>query len=288
MNVLITTDLEGVSGIVEWDAHDFNTRRDAWQRELMTGEINAAVAGAFDAGADRVKIAEGHDAIDILSLDARATLVPAYSPAAPLLQGWDGFDALIQIGKHSMAGTKDGVLAHTFNRHVESMTLNDILVGEIGVDAAQAGDYGFPCVMVSGDLAACREAEDLLSDVETAPVKTGYDAHHAECLSPKKARELIYTKVQAGLRQLDRFKPFVIPGPVRQVQRMKEPFTAAQLKLYRDRPYAELVDERTVAFTGRNVVESHALRCAAITGNSDPETTECIDRLVKRAADAYN
>ena len=40
MRVLIMTDLEGVSGITDWDAHEPMTPQDQWQRTLMTGEIN--------------------------------------------------------------------------------------------------------------------------------------------------------------------------------------------------------------------------------------------------------
>ncbi len=43
MNVLIITDLEGVSGITDWDAHECGTGQDQWQRQLMTGEVNAVV-----------------------------------------------------------------------------------------------------------------------------------------------------------------------------------------------------------------------------------------------------
>ncbi len=263
MKVLIVTDLEGVSGIVEWDRHEPGTRLDAWQRTLMTGEVNAAIAGAFDAGATRVKVAEGHRAIDILQLDDRATIVPAAYPAAAALQGWDeGFDALLQIGCHAMAGTPDGVLAHTQNRNVEWIKLNDVLVGEIGLVAAAAGDYGFPCVMVSGDVAVCREAEALFGDVETAPVKRGYDAHHADCLHPTLARKRIHEKVRAALGRLGEFRPFVVAGPVRCVERLKAPHEARHLEDVREnQPHAEVVDEHTIAYTGRNVVEAFARRC---------------------------
>ena len=130
MKVLIMTDLEGVSGIVDWDKHEPRTPQDRWQRELMTGEVNAAVADAFDAGATRVKIVEGHNAIDILQMDERATLVPAQYPACAAATGWDeGFDALMMVGKHAMAGTPDGILAHTGNRGVEFVEINGTRVG---------------------------------------------------------------------------------------------------------------------------------------------------------------
>lgn len=262
MNVLIATDLEGVSGITEWDAHELGTGRDNWQRALMTGEVNAAVAGAFDAGAKRVKVAEGHNAIDIMQLDPRATLVPAHYPAIPPYQGWgEGFDAMLQIGKHAMAGTADGVLAHTGNRSVEFAEINGIRVGECGTEAAEAGDYGFPCVMISGDAAVCREMQELLGDIEVAPVKIGYTMHHADCLAPDAARRLIRDRVSTALGRLGDFRPFVVPGPVTLVQRLKTPYGAETLENLKQKPYAEVVDERTVAFEGCNVVEAFVRRC---------------------------
>jgi D-amino peptidase len=262
MNVLIVTDLEGVSGIVEWDRHEPHTPQDEWQRTLMTGEVNAAISGAFEAGATRVKVAEGHNAIDILQLDERATLVPAIFPAMPPYQGWDeGFDALLEVGKHAMAGTVDGVLAHTGNRSVEWVEINGIRVGESGTEAMEAGDYGFPMVMISGDLAACREMQKLLGDIEIAPVKTGYGPQHADCLQPQAARRLIRERTYRALCRLRDFKPFKVPGPITLVQTMKQALPAEQLDAYRRKPWAEVRGERTLAFRGQNVVEAFARRC---------------------------
>ena len=262
MKVLIMTDLEGVSGITQWDKHEPRTPQDQWQRTLMTGEVNAAVAGAFDAGATRVKITEGHNAIDILQMDERATLVPAEYPACAAAIGWEeGFDALMMVGKHAMAGTADGILAHTGNRSVEFMEINGIRVGESGNEAAEAADYGFPTVMISGDVAACREMEELLGDIETAPVKVGHDCHHADCMHPVAARRLIREKARAALERLGDFKPFKIPGPIRMVQRLYEPYSPAALQGAAEKPWVEVVDDRTLAYLGQNVVEAFGGRC---------------------------
>ena len=263
MKVLITTDLEGVSGILEWDRHETGTPLDQWQRKLMTGEVNAAIAGAYDAGATRVKVAEGHEAIDIIQLDERATLVPAHWPALPIVAGWDeGFDAMIQIGKHSMANTPDGVLAHSYNhRNIDYMEINGKRIGEIGIEAAEAGDYGFAMVMISGDSAACREAQQLLGDIEIAPVKTGYDCHHADCLHPNAARALIYNKAIAALKRMEDFKPFAIPGPIRLVQRTRTPSDRDVMEKLESKDYVEIIDSHTVVYKGKNVVEAMARRC---------------------------
>ncbi|MBT3379284.1 MAG: hypothetical protein HN742_03675 [Lentisphaerae bacterium] len=262
MNVLIATDLEGVSGIIDWDAHEPRTPQDQWQRTLMTGEVNAAIAGAFDAGATRVKVSEGHNAIDILQLDERATLVPAFYPAMPPYQGWDeGFDALLQIGKHAMSNTPHAVLAHTGSRAVDFLEINGIRVGECGTEAAEAGDYGFPCVLISGDTAVCQEMEELLGDIEIAPVKTGYTEHHCDCLHPNMARKLIREKTRAALERLEDFAPFVVPGPIRMTQRLRKPYSDDSLRAIEARPYTEVIDAHTVVYKGRNVVEAFAHRC---------------------------
>jgi D-amino peptidase len=261
MRVLIVTDLEGVSGIIDWDKHESRSPQDVWQRELMTGEVNAAVEGAFAAGATEVKIAEGHNAIDIRLLDERATLVPAYYPAAPPLQDWEGCDALVEVGKHAMAGTPDGMLAHTGNKSVEFVEINGIRVGESGTEAMEAGDYGFPMVMIAGDHAACREMQELLGDIEVAPVKVGYGPHHGECLPPKRARRLIREKTRVALKRLDDFRPYKVPGPIEYVQRLYQPFSEDALRAFERNPFASIVDDRTVCFTGQNVVEAFARRC---------------------------
>lgn len=265
MHIVILTDLEGVSGIIDWDLHQPYTPLDRWQRTLMTGEVNAAVAGAFDAGATRVKVTEGHTAVEILELDDRATLVSCTGPTLPLLCGWDeGFDALLQIGCHSMAGTPDGVLAHTGNRSVEFVEINGVRMGEIGVVSASAGDLGIPCVMVSGDAAACREARALLGNIEAACVKTGYGTHYADSLAPAAARRLIREKTASALRRIGEFRPFVIPGPITVKERLITERDREQLAQLRKRPDAEVIDAKTVVYRGENVLEAYARRCGVL------------------------
>ena len=161
-----------------------------------------------------------------------------------------------------MEGTPNAVLAHSYShKMVEYVEVNGLRVGEIGMEAAEAGVYGFPTVMVSGDEAACREAQALLGDIEIAPVKKGYGVHWAECLHPSKARALIKTKVIRALNRLSDFKPFVIPGPVKIVVREKAPLSAEKRVATRKKPHAKIIDDYTIEHSGRNVVEAFARRC---------------------------
>ena len=85
--------------------------------------------------------------------------------------GGEGFDGLFMVGLHTMQGT-GALLQHSYLKEYEAIYLNGILVGEIGMEAALAGEQGVPLKFVSGDDMGCREAEALIGGVITCPVKT--------------------------------------------------------------------------------------------------------------------
>lgn len=258
MNILIWTDLEGVSGIVDFDKHEAFTEKDKFQRKLMTGELNAAIKACFDSGANKVKVVEGHDATDLTSLDPRALIIPARYPAIPQLQGWAGYDYMIMIGCHSMAGTLDGVLSHTGNRNVEYRKINGEIIGEIGTAILLAGEFSIKTIMVSGDVAACREAEDFNQEITTAAVKKGYDMFHAECLHPEKARELIYKKVTEAFIKKDEVS---IKKPSGKVVFEERYLTIDHLKGRSNKEHMSIVDKYTVRYYGETLLEAHGRRC---------------------------
>lgn len=258
MNVLIWTDLEGVGGIVDFDKHEPMTPKDMYQRELMTGELNAAIRACFDSGAEKLKVVEGHDATYLPDLDHRALIVPARYPAVPKLQDWRGYDYMILIGCHSMAGTSDGVLSHTGNRNVKHRKINGKTIGEIGTAVLEAGEYGIKVIMASGDRAACREAKEFCHWIETAQVKVGYDSFHAECMHPVKARELIYKKVKKAFENKGEAE---IKKPEGKVVFEEKYYTDEHLKDRKEGPHMEIVNPYTVRYFGDTLEEAYGRRC---------------------------
>lgn len=225
MKLLIVTDLEGVSGVVDWDKHEKSTpEEDAYLQYLMTNEVNGAVEGALKGGAKEVWVAECHK-IDIRQIHPEAMLhKTAQHMLTPSLIGMEKgkWDAMAFIGNHPMSGTEKGVLAHTQNGRVKSIHLNNLLVGEFGIQAAIAGDFAMPMIMVSGDKEACKQAKMLIPDIETAVVKYGTGTYSAWCLSPQKAKELIAEKMEKAVKKYKRIKPFVIKGPIVLREEMKD------------------------------------------------------------------
>jgi len=218
MKLLIITDLEGVSGIVDWDEHEkAGPEAKEYNQFLMTNEVNGAIEGALNGGAEEVWVAESHT-IDIRQIHPDAYLLKVgkgigVSPQCLGMQAGK-WDAMAFIGNHSMADTPNGVLCHTQNLNIKSIYINNILVGEFGIQAAIAGTLGMPMIMVSGDEAACLQAKALLPDIEAAVVKYGTGRFSAWCITPAKAKKLIADKMEEALKKWQHIKPFVINGQI--------------------------------------------------------------------------
>ena len=220
LKIYILTDLEGVSGVTEFenrsDTSAWNTYKRRFFSRLLTEEVNAAVRACFDSGASYVLVNDGHGAgytIDPELIDSRVELIHGtHRPELlPLID--QGFDAMLYIGAHSKAGTKRGVLYHTMSTTVKEISINNIPLGEIGLAAFYAGAYDVPLVFLSGDKAACMEAEALISGIVTVAVKRGLSRFSAVAIPPVRARRLIEEHVKKALLKIDEIKPFKIEPP---------------------------------------------------------------------------
>ncbi|HHY98563.1 MAG TPA: M55 family metallopeptidase [Firmicutes bacterium] len=215
MKVYILSDLEGTAGIINFDDYgEPGARYYELAKSLVTAEVNAAVEGALDAGADEILVLDGHGhgAINPLELHPSAKLLAGRPMTYPF--GLDAsFDAMVIVGQHSKAGTPGGHLAHTGSFDVKEYTINGISVGELGVNMLFAGYFGVPTVMVSGDDAVCNEALALVPGIEVAAVKKGLNWGAAIHLHPHKARELIREKARLGIQRCRELPIYKINPP---------------------------------------------------------------------------
>jgi len=210
MKILIAVDMEGISGVVDWDQVSPGTAEYPRFQRIMTGDVNAAILGAFEGGAREVVVTDGHNNgrnILIEELDERARLNQGNSSPYSMVQGIDGgIDGVIFIGYHARIGTPQAILEHTWSStRVANLTLNGKLYGEIGLNAAVCGHFDTPILMISGDQSACAEAKELIPSIETVVVKQASARMAAECLpfatSQSKIRKIanaVATKLAEG------------------------------------------------------------------------------------------
>ncbi len=219
MKVFISADIEGVSGVVDRDDAVVGAREYERARRLMTADVNAAIAGAYEGGATQVLVNDAHSKMRNLiveDLDPRAEVIQGVVKRGCMMEGLDeSFAAVFFVGYHSRAGNPFGVMNHTmWSRGFQNLFLNGAPVGEIGVNAAYAGQFGVPVALVTGDQTAVQEAQELLGPLESAVTKQALGRFTARLLAPSKAQELTRQAARDALARLADFKPYVLPKPV--------------------------------------------------------------------------
>jgi D-amino peptidase len=257
LKVYISVDMEGISGVVSPDQlgpTGFEYQR---AREWMTGEALAAIQGARDAGATEIVVSDSHGNGQNLLIDQfpdDVTIIRSWPRPLMMMEGIDStFSAAIFIGYHASTSNVRGVRAHTMSSAtLTGVALNSRQVPEGGVNAAIAGYFGVPVVMVSGDDAAVAEVQPYGTGMEGAIVKRAISFHSAATMTPKAAQALIRTRVKAGVEKRGRITPFAYSGAVTADISFKN-YRAAEVLAYL--PIVTRVDAHTVRFVGRNILE---------------------------------
>jgi len=262
MKILVAADMEGVSGVTKWDQVDPDHFEYPRFREMMTAEVNAAVQGALESSVTEVIVTDGHAGgsnILIEEIDPRARLNTGTPSPYEMVQGLDsGVAGAFFVAYHARAGTRNAILDHTWSsKCVLNLWLNDLLVGETGLNAALCGHFNVPVVMVSGDQSVCAEAQDLLGKIEVAVVKQASGRNAADCLPPGLACQRIY---EAAGRAVNR----LVQGDVPPILRLPEPIIVKVELTHSgmaDRaallPGARRLDGRTVEFQASDMISAY-------------------------------
>ena len=219
MKVYISADIEGVAGVVV-PAHGTPGNPEYERaRRLMTHEVNAAIAGAFDGGAVEVLVNDSHGPqLNLLAelLDSRAELILGRPKPANMCAGLDaGFDAVFFTGHHAGAG-RNGVLSHTINGFAfAAIRVNDIDCAEATLYGAYAGSLGVPVALLTGDDCLMTQCGPMFPGATQVVVKHALGQRAARALSSERACNAIRTGAALALADLAALCPAIIPPPFR-------------------------------------------------------------------------
>ncbi|HZY18456.1 MAG TPA: M55 family metallopeptidase [Ramlibacter sp.] len=218
MKILISTDIEGVAGVVHHQQVRAGNPEYERARVLMAQEANAAIAGAFDAGATEVLVNDSHGDFRNMPaelLDARARFVLGKPRYLGMMAGVEqGVQAVCMVGYHSRAQGR-GILAHTSNSFAFTrVRFHGEEVGEGAMYGALAGEYGVPVAMASGDDVFIAEHRSLFPDAVFVQTKQATGQTSGISLSPQAAREAIRAGVATALARPARPTPYVLRLPL--------------------------------------------------------------------------
>lgn len=261
MKIFISSDIEGATGVAT--NHQL-TKNDEYQRfrKMMTNDVNAAIEGACEAGATEILVADGHgnmSNIFIEELDPRARLISGNNRLMCQMEGLDeSFDGVFFIGYHGReGGSEKAVINHTLaGICVWEIKINGQPAGEAEMNAALAGHFNVPVLLISGDDAVAEEVKKNLPQIETAVVKRGLDRIAADLMPPLQSAELIKEKARKSVKRIGEIKPFKTALPVIfeiTFKRTNQAYMTTTI------PGVDLTSPKTIRFTCEDYVTAYKL-----------------------------
>ena len=228
MKVLISADMEGTCGVVSWvqvmppevvgGTEASSTVEYERARARMTREVNAAIEGALAAGAEEVIVNDSHDGMRNLlpdELHPACRFISGSDKPLGMMQGvdLDGVGAVFYTGYHAKAGTPGAPLAHTWTSWLNDVRIDGISTGEFGVNAAVAGHFGVPVVLVTGDDKAVAQTHAMLGEqVVAVAVKEGFSTFAALHLHPDTACARIKDGASKAIHGAGTARPWRLPA----------------------------------------------------------------------------
>ncbi len=252
MRVYISVDMEGIAGVSHPHPTDPGHPRYPEAVVLMIGEANAAIDGAFAAGADDVLVNDSHASMHNLTpadLDPRARLLQGQKTWSMVAGARDGdFDVALFVGYHARAGHPSGTIAHTYSGRPVETRLNGRPTGEYGLNALALGAWGVPVGMVSGDDALAAEVAEWLPWAERIVVKTGSGSNAAASVHPTVARGLVRAGAERAMQRASagELRPLDVGSPVTIEADYAKGLVADMAASF---PGAERIGDRTARFT---------------------------------------
>lgn len=268
--IYISADMEGVVGVVTGDQlgpGGFEYQR---FRQFMTTEVNTAIEAPVAGGATEIVVSDSHgngENLLIERLPDDVLVVRSWPRPLMMMHGIDEtFDGAVFIGYHASTTNPQGVRAHTMSSaNLTAVRLNGRAMPEGGINAAIAGHFGVPIIMVSGDDAAVAEVRSVGGDIPGAIVKWNHGFHSATTVTPNRGYAMIREAVSQAVGELDRFEPHVLESPIDVEVSFKNYLPAEMLSYLRD---VSRVDAHTIRYVANDMID--ASRFLAFLGRYQP------------------
>jgi D-amino peptidase len=235
-------------------------------RRWMADDTNAVIAGLLEAGAGEIVVNDSHGSMRNIVADAlnpKASLVTGSPKPLSMMQGIDGsFDAVVLLGYHSRAGTSPAILDHTISSgSIRGIRVNGQELPELGLNAAIAGYYKVPVILLTGDTETCSQARAVLGDtLVTAAVKEATGRTAARMFPAEEARKRLKEAAKEALTKRAA-QPFRIASPYAVEV---EFHNSGQAELPSMLPGVKRPTPRSVSFSGTDYIETFKLLRAII------------------------
>ena len=259
--IYISADMEGLAGVVTSDQLGPSGFEYGLYRRIMTEEVLAAIEGARQAGAGEIVVSDSHgngESLLLEELPEDVIVIRSWPRPLMMMEGIDAsFDGVIFIGYHAGTTNPSGVRAHTMSSaNLADLRINGRSHPEAGINAAIAGHFGVPVIMLTGDDAIAEEARAIIGNIEVAVVKEAISFHSARTMTPAAARELIRETAYRAVSRIGEFRPYRVAYPLTMEIRFKNYRPGQVLALL---PMFERIDAHAVRFEAGDMPAASAV-----------------------------
>lgn len=267
--LFISADIEGVAGVVSREQCAPSGFEYEQARKWMTDEVRAICDAAIDSGIEEIVVADSHgngQNILIDLLPEKVQLIRSWPRPLMMMEGIDAgqYDAAILTGYHAGASDLRGGLAHTFTGGVIELRLNGAPASETVFNAAIAGYYDVPVIMVSGDDGYTEHVRSVLPEVETVTTKWTTGINSARTMRPADATKLLAESTKRVLNRVSGFQPFQVECPIELDIMFTTHNSAEKLGFLKS---IQRLDARTIRYVGEDMLDISRFIAFVVTAN---------------------
>ena len=257
MKVFVSADIEGTTGIADWNEAKKSHEDYKYFSRQMSLEVKAACEGAMKAGTTEILVKDAHSTarnIDPYLLPDTAKIIRGWArDPFMMMQGLnDSFDAVLFTGYHSPSGSGGNPLSHTMDdTEIFCVKINGALASEFLINSYTAGFFGVPVVFVSGDENLTEIAIDLIPSIRTVATNEGQGSSVLSSNPQKTTRlieKVVYAALSSDLDECQVKMPEKFEVEITYVDHRK----AYKFSFF---PGVEMVDDRTLRFSETNYYE---------------------------------
>ncbi len=260
INVFISFDLEGISGVSSWREMKKDSPDLLRVRKLATQEVNSAICGIKNSGLNigEILICDSHASGENLLIDELESgidLIKGTQRNYYMMEGLDKkFDIVFFIGYHAMVGTTAGMMDHSYSSSlIYNIKINGEYVGESEINGAIAGHYGVPVGLVTGDDKLALEIKKYFGpQVETVITKYSISRFCAKCRHPFDVQKEIELKAGRAIKKINKLRPFRFRYPINAEVEMINSLMGDAIKSL---PGLKRVSARKFVFKSKDILE---------------------------------
>ena len=221
MKIYVSADMEGTAGVCSWDQVDArNYTADYFiYQKIMTAEVCAAIDGARKGGAREFLINDSHGPMRNLLLDELpedARIIFGNRKPFSMVQDLDQtFGGVFFTGYHGAIGEPNAALCHTYTPSVVyDVRLNGVRCSEATLNAALAGHYGVPVLLITGDRTTIESAKEQMPWITGVIIKESIGNYAVDSMSPQAAQDAIRDGAAQAVRAVKNARPFLFDPPI--------------------------------------------------------------------------